>query len=74
MFRADLLSNVRRLCDYVDNVEIALFESDAISPLPDGTAIRPPMDPKLMGAMTDVELKAVWAFLRTLPPRATGER
>jgi len=41
---------------------------------PDGTAIRPPMDPKLMGAMTDVELKAVWAFLRTLPPRATGER
>lgn len=41
---------------------------------PDGTAIRPPMDPKMTGVMTDVELKAIWAFLQTLPPRATGER
>lgn len=41
---------------------------------PDGSALRPPMDPKMMGAMTDVELKAIWAFLQTLPPKETGAR
>lgn len=41
---------------------------------PDGTPLRPPMDPKMTGAMTDVELKAIWAFLHTLPPKETDAR
>lgn len=40
VLRADLLTNVRYLCEYVDNVEIALFESDRVSPLPDKDTIR----------------------------------
>lgn len=41
---------------------------------PSGTAIRPPMDVRMTGAMTDVELKAIWAFLQTLPAAETGVR
>lgn len=41
---------------------------------PNGAAIRPPMDVRVTGAMTDVELKAIWAFLQTLPPTETGVR
>ncbi len=41
---------------------------------PNGTAIRPPMDVRMTGAMTDVELKAIWAFLQTLPAAETGVR
>ena len=40
----------------------------------DGTDISPMMPWKAYGQMTDVELKAVWAYLRTLPPRAKGNR
>lgn len=39
---------------------------------PDGTALRQPMDSKVVGVMTDTELKAIWAFLQTLPPKETG--
>jgi len=35
---------------------------------PDGTDIRMPMDVRITGAMSEVELKALWAFLQTLPP------
>lgn len=41
---------------------------------PDGTTLRLPMDVRITGEMTDVELRAVWAFLQTLPARETGER
>lgn len=39
VFPADIVPNVRELADYVDDIEIVLFESDAISPLPDGKTI-----------------------------------
>lgn len=41
---------------------------------PDGSTVRAPMDPRTTGVMTDVELRAIWAFLQTLPPRETGAR
>ena len=34
----------------------------------DGTAIRPQMPWKAYGQMNDVELKALWAYLQTVPP------
>ncbi len=40
---------------------------------PDGTELNPVM-PRLFGQMDDVELKALWAFLKTLPAVATGKR
>lgn len=40
---------------------------------PDGSALNPVM-PAVFGNMTDVELRALWQYLRTLPPAATGER
>jgi mono/diheme cytochrome c family protein len=40
---------------------------------PDGTSLHPVM-PAAFGQMTDLELKALWAYLRTLPPLATGTR
>lgn len=40
---------------------------------PDGTALSPVM-PAAFGQMTDLELKAIWAYLRTLEPLATGTR
>ena len=36
---------------------------------PDGTPVRRPMPLELGRAMTDVELAALWAYLRTLPAR-----
>jgi cytochrome c553 len=41
---------------------------------PNGTPLRPPMASKAWSELTDVELRALWAFLRTLPPAATGDR
>jgi cytochrome c553 len=40
---------------------------------PDGTALRPPMSPMVPYArkMKDVELEALWAYLRSLPPVAS---
>jgi len=38
----------------------------------DGTAIRPQMPWKAYGQMTDVELKALWVYLRTVPPLEKG--
>jgi mono/diheme cytochrome c family protein len=42
---------------------------------PDGTALRPPMSEvtAYTGKMTDVELEALWTYLRSLPPVADRE-
>jgi cytochrome c553 len=40
---------------------------------PDGTAINPVM-PRAFGQMNETELRALWAYVRTLPPAATGVR
>jgi mono/diheme cytochrome c family protein len=53
-------------------------EADFIATLrtgrrPDGTELNPVM-PRSFGQMDDVELKAVWSFLRTLQPVPTGVR
>lgn len=40
---------------------------------PDGTTINPVM-PKGFGGMNDVELRAIWTFLGTLPAVANGVR
>lgn len=40
---------------------------------PDGSEISPVM-PRAFGGMTDDELKAIWMYLRTLPPVETGTR
>ncbi len=40
---------------------------------PDGTALHPIM-PAAIGQMTDTELKALWAYLRSLPAYETGVR
>ena len=40
---------------------------------PDGTELNPVM-PRVFGQMNDVELKALWAYFKTLPPVATGVR
>jgi mono/diheme cytochrome c family protein len=40
---------------------------------PDGSALHPLM-PATIGQMTDTELKAIWAYLHTLPASETGAR
>lgn len=40
---------------------------------PNGTDIHPFMPWKTMGRMTDSELRAIYNFLKTVPPRAAGE-
>ena len=40
---------------------------------PDGTDLDPVM-PRAFGQMNDVELKALWAFFKSLPATATGVR
>ena len=40
---------------------------------PDGTELSPVM-PRAFGQMDDTELKAIWAYLKTLPSVATGVR
>jgi cytochrome c553 len=40
---------------------------------PDGTELNPVM-PRVFGAMDETELKALWAFFRSLPATATGVR
>lgn len=41
---------------------------------PDGTAIDQSMPWRLMRQMTDVELRALYAYLHTLPARPYGGR
>lgn len=41
---------------------------------PDGTAIDPRMPWKAFGQMNDVELRALWAYLQTVPVKAEGGR
>jgi mono/diheme cytochrome c family protein len=38
---------------------------------PDGKAVNPVM-PRAFAQMSDLELKAIWSFIQTLPPLATG--
>jgi mono/diheme cytochrome c family protein len=40
----------------------------------DGTDIKPQMPWKVYGQMNDVELKALWAYLQTVPPVPKGNR
>jgi cytochrome c553/mono/diheme cytochrome c family protein len=40
----------------------------------DGSTIKPPMPIKAFAHMTDVELDALWLYLRSLPPRPYGQR
>jgi len=40
----------------------------------DGTAIREAMPWRAYGQMGDAELKAIYAYLRTVPPRPKGNR
>jgi cytochrome c553 len=39
---------------------------------PDGTAVNPVMPWALAGQMSDDELKALWLYIRTVPPQPTG--
>jgi mono/diheme cytochrome c family protein len=41
---------------------------------PDGTRLKDAMPWRVYGKMSDVELRAVWAFLQTLPPTPKGVR
>ncbi len=41
---------------------------------PDGTAIKEAMPWKAYGQMSDAELKAIYAYLRTVPPVPKGDR
>jgi mono/diheme cytochrome c family protein len=40
---------------------------------PDGTTLDPVM-PRIFGQMNDTELKAIWVYLKSLPPLPTGTR
>jgi mono/diheme cytochrome c family protein len=40
----------------------------------DGTDLKPEMPWKVYGQMNDVELKAIWAYLQTVPPMRKGTR
>jgi mono/diheme cytochrome c family protein len=53
-------------------------EADFIATLrtakrPDGSEVHPVM-PRAFGNMNDTELKALWTFLKTIPPVPTGKR
>ena len=41
---------------------------------PDGSMMKEPMPWQNLSKMTDVEIKAMWAYLRTVPARADGNR
>jgi hypothetical protein len=41
---------------------------------PDGSALLDAMPWRVYGKIGDVELKAVWAYLRMLPPTPKGKR
>lgn len=41
---------------------------------PDGSAVNPFMPWKAIGSSSDAELDALWAYLRSVPPRAAGQR
>ncbi len=40
----------------------------------DGSGILPQMPWQAYGQMSDVEIKALWAYLQTVPPSEKGER
>ncbi|MBZ0263799.1 cytochrome c [bacterium] len=41
---------------------------------PDESSIDPVMPWPMFGQMTDIELKALWMYLKTVPPKPTGNR
>ena len=64
------------LTPHADGRIRAWSEADFIAALrtgrrPDGSAIDPAM-PRAFGGLDDTEMRAVWAFLKTLPAAATG--
>lgn len=53
--------------------EADFFKALRTAKRPDGREISPVM-PRAFGQLDDVEIKAVWMYLKTLPPAATGVR
>lgn len=53
--------------------EAAFIDALRTGKRPDGSSINPVM-PKAFGEMTDLELRAMWKYLQTVPPVATGSR
>jgi mono/diheme cytochrome c family protein len=53
--------------------EADFIETLRTAKCPDGTVLNEVM-PRVFGQMNDVELKALWAYLKTLPAAATGVR
>ena len=41
---------------------------------PDGSALDPFMPWEVFGKMNDAELHALWVYLRSMPPRAFGDK
>jgi hypothetical protein len=39
---------------------------------PDGYELKEPMPWQILGKMTDGELRAIWLYLQSLPPREFG--
>lgn len=54
--------------------EADFFKSLRQGRRPDGSAINPFMPWPYAGMMTDDEIKAIWMFLKTVPPKETGNR
>lgn len=52
--------------------EASFFRALREGKRPDGTLINPVMPWKLTREMNDVEIRAVWNYLQTVPPRAFG--
>jgi cytochrome c553 len=66
------------LTPHVDGRLAKWTEADFIQTLrtakrPDGTELNPVM-PRVFGQLNEVEMKALWAFFKTLPAAATGVR
>lgn len=53
--------------------EADFFQAMRAGKRPDGTELNPVM-PRVFGQMDDTELKAIWAYLRTVPAVAKGTR
>jgi cytochrome c553 len=53
--------------------ELDFIQTVRTAKRPDGTELHPVM-PRAFGQMNDVELKALWAYFKSLPPVAMGAR
>ena len=54
--------------------EASFFKALRDGVKPDGAAINPAMPFRLTKEMTDDEIRAVWAYLKTVPAREFGAR